>query len=196
MVLTWIRHVLGLDDAGQHNAVLLDDFTNKAEHFYPDPETLWEPVVLTPTSSPSRVTYLLKNDPRRPMVVQRMVYLQRELAKLWTRLSATQANWDRRWREMDTLRGFFEPEDGVSRLAQKPMGGYDVRAYAHESWIFVELPTFASVETGTDGVNTTEAKRRTTLVHILVHELAHVAGHWKHDDKHSACVAWLKKYTV
>lgn len=190
-VLTWIRHALGLDRRHGKETVLIDDFVRKAQQFYPDPEALWEPVALP---SSNRVWYMLKNDATRALVVERMKYLDRELKKVWTRLR--QVPVPRRPLEMDNLRRFFEPDedDGVARLVQKPSGGYDVRAYAHDAWIFVEIPTFASVEQGTDGVNVTEAKRRTTLLHIILHELAHVAGHWKHDDKHRACVAWLTKY--
>lgn len=194
MALEWIRRTFGLDPPRRRDTVILvDDFVEKARKFYSDPEAVWEPVAIP---SMSRLVYLLKYDARRELVVERMMYLHRELIKLWTRLSANSKNWDGRWREMQALRRFFEPEDGVSRLAQKPLGGYDVRAYAHDAWIFVEIPTFTSVENGTDGVNLTEAKRRTTLFHIVIHELAHVAGYWKHDDKHAACVAWLTKYVT
>ena len=186
-ILEHVRRFLGLD--APHTSVLLDEFVSKAQRFYPDPETVWEQISF-PQSN--KVWYVLKNDAARSLFVERMVYVERELAKLWTRIRSD-ASAARR-SETEKLRACLDPPDGVSRIVQKPRGGYDVRAYAHDAWIFVEIPTFASVEQGTDGVNATESRRRQTVLHILIHELAHVAGYWEHDDKHSRCVAWLSRY--
>ena len=169
---------------------LMPDFVKHARKFYDPPGRYWEPVLL-PTG---KTYYLLQGDPLRQQVSDRMMYLEKECQRLWTRLEMDPNTRKNRLSELNNLRKCLAPRDTFSRIAQKPLGGYDVRAYAHDSWIFIELPTFRSVETGEDGINLTEEKRRKTLMHILVHELAHVAGYWEHDDKHSNCIAWLTQY--
>lgn len=166
------------------------NFVRYAEEFYSDADDLWEPVIL----KNGKVFYLLRDDKKRDEVSERMVYLDKVFQKAWARMLTDPANATQRKREMENLRRCLGQHYGVSHIVQKPLGGYDVRAYAHDSWIFIELPTFKSVEDGSDGVNTTEDRRRQTLVHIILHELAHVAGHWEHDTKHSQCIAWLSKY--
>lgn len=189
-ILDFVSSIFG--DHVQSN--LSGEFVKRARKFYNPPESYWEPVRLRT----GKTYYLLKEDTYRQEVIERMVYLEKECTKLWARLLADPLNVQRRASEVRKLRACLAPQDTlrtISRIVQKPLGGYDVRAYAHDSWIFIELPTFKSVETGDDGVNTTEEKRRKTLMHILVHELAHVAGYWEHDDKHSNCISWLTKYT-
>jgi len=167
------------------------DFVRHAEEFYSDAEDLWEPVVLRN----GKTYYLLRDDPRRDEVSERMMYLDKVFQKVWTRLLEDPLTQTTRKTERENIRRCLAPKDvGISHIVQKPLGGYDVRAYAHDSWIFVELPTFKSVETGDDGINTTEDRRRRTLAHIVIHEVAHVAGYWEHDDKHAKCIAWLTKY--
>lgn len=170
------------------------DFVSRASRFYVSPNALWEPLALNKDGKPGKVWYLLKRDANRDLVVQRLLYIDAILQRVWTRLRADKSNYVLRQSEMTKLGRCLDPGDGISRVAQKPLGGYDVRAYAHDSWVFVEIPTFTSVETGADGINLTEDRRRKTLVHIILHELAHVAGYWEHDDKHAKCIAWLTKY--
>lgn len=184
-IFDFFRDLGGSDSSG-----LMPEFVRYARKFYNPPETFWEPVAL----KNGKIYYLLKGDPHRSQASERFVYLEKECQKLWTRIANDPVNIRKRASELRKLEQCLVPGDAVSRIVQKPLGGYDVRAYAHDSWVFVEVPTFSSVETGADGINLTEEKRRKTLLHILVHELAHVAGYWEHDDKHANCIHWLTKY--
>ena len=169
---------------GHEDGLLSSDFTERAMKFYDDPEMLWEPV-----TSATKTFYVLKNDLTRLQTRDRLVFLDRECTKLYNRLAADPRNVTRRQKELELLRACLAPGDGLCRIVQKPFGGYDVRAYAHDNWIFVELPTFASIEAGSD-----EGGRRKSLLRIVVHEIAHVAGYWEHNDKHEKCIAWLETY--
>lgn len=166
------------------------DFRRLVIQFYENPDILWEQVGL----QTGNTYFLLKNDPNRLLVADRMVYIDRSLKKLWTRIVSDRKNHADRGPELELLGQCLDPQDGFSHIAQKPSGGYDVRAYAHESWIFLEIPTFAAVESGSDGTNTTEERRRKTIIRIVLHELAHIAGYWEHDDKHADCILWLSRY--
>lgn len=172
----------------EDHTVLSPEFTERAEKFYDDPESRWEPVLI------DTAYYVLRQDPQRLKTLDRLNYLRRECSKLYNTLVADPKNQVTRRKELQKLGACLAADDGVFHIVQKPAGGYDVRAYAHDSWIFIELPTFASIETGTDGINTTEARRRVSLLHIVLHELAHVAGYWDHDADHEKCIAWLTKY--
>ena len=162
-------------------------FLSIASTFYPKGMDRWEPVQLDNATT----CYLLQNDPYRRLVFERMLVLTQRCNALWRKLKSITISNDRR-QDMHRLRDFFEPGDGLVHIAQKPSGGYDVRAYAQENWIFIELPTFSSVEDGSDGVNTSESKRRETLWSILLHEIAHVAGKWEHGIAHDQTIAWLQ----
>lgn len=169
---------------GHEDGVLSSDFTERAMKFYDEPETLWEPV-----DSTTKTFYVLKNDPMRLQTIDRLLFLDRQCTKLYNKLAADVRNTTRRPKELELLRRCLAPDDGLCHIVQKPFGGYDARAYAHDNWIFIELPTFASIESGSD-----ENGRRKSLLRILFHEIAHVAGHWEHDDKHEKCIAWLETY--
>lgn len=180
---------IGAFFTGNDTSLLDPNFTKHASRFYPDPDTIWEPVTL----SDGRTYYLLRNDPQRDFVVQRMLYLQKMCDGVLSKLQRTPH--PHREQESQRLRKTLSAHP-VVHIIQKPAdGGYDVRAYAHGSWIFMEIPTFASIEFGTDGKSTTETQRRHALLHILLHECAHIAGYWEHDDAHEACLRWLEKIT-
>ena len=174
------------DDPGQ----LLPQFKEHAQKFYDDPESRWEPV------DARKIFYVLRNDPYRLHALDRLTFLDRECTKLYNRLAADPKNFTTRRSELDKLRACLASGDGLCHIVQKPFGGYDVRAYAHDNWIFVELPTFSSIESGSDGINTTEERRRQSLLQIVLHEVAHVAGYWEHDDKHDKFIAWLNRYVL
>lgn len=169
--------------------LLLNSFRRIARTFYPVPDALWEPVPLRD----SKIHYMLKSDPEkvRALVADRLVYLSNRCDAFAAKL--TRQIWPGRESEVRKLKKCLLPGDNVSRISQKPLGGYDVRAYAQGQWIFIELPTFSYIETGEDGINTTESRRRDTLFSILLHELAHVAGYWDHTQEHADCIAWLSK---
>lgn len=181
----FIQRLFGYEDDGN----LSPEFVNLARKFYDNPESRWEPVTTL-----HKTFYVLRHDATRLQTIDRLTYLDRECTKLFNKLVADPRNHSARKTELRKLRDCLVPVDGVCRIAQKPFGGYDVRAYAHDSWIFIELPTFASIESGQDGINVTEERRRLTLLHIVLHELAHVAGYWEHNDKHEKCIAWLRNY--
>lgn len=167
--------------------VLNRKFTRIASKFYAEPASRWEAVSL-PNGT---VCYLLKNDPNRRLVMDRMVALSIRCESLWKKLQRIPQPRSRT-RDVQLLSYLFQPGDGVFHIAQKPPGGYDVKAYAQEDWIFIEIPTFQAVEEGSDGINVTEDRRRETLWTIVLHELAHVAGHWEHDMHHDKTIAWLQ----
>jgi hypothetical protein len=166
---------------------LLSSFRRIAKTFYPNAASLWNAVPLRD----SKIHYMLASDDTetRRKVSDRLVYLSARCDTLAKKL--THQEWPGRESDVRKLKKCLLPTDGVSRIAQKPLGGYDVRAYAQGQFIFIELPTFGYIETGEDGINTTETRRRDTLFHIILHELAHVAGHWDHNADHEKCVAWL-----
>ena len=182
-MLGWLLDIFGSPP------LLLYSFGRIARTFYPMPTTIWEPVQLRD----SKIHYMLKSDPEnmRALVSDRFVYLSNRCDALAAKL--TRQIWPGRESEVRKLKKCLLPGDNVSRIVQKPLGGYDVRAYAQGQWIFIELPTFSYIETGEDGINTTESRRRDTLFQILLHELAHIAGHWDHNADHEACIAWLSR---
>jgi hypothetical protein len=178
-ILDWI-----LNFFGPSRGDLDPDFVRTARTFYPSPEDVWIPVDL----QDGKTHYVL--DAKKLEVSERLLYVSRKCDALWSNLNRTQSPG--RAKEMARLAKCLAPKNNISHVVQKPLGGYDVRAYAQGSWIFLESPTFSYIETGEDGINTTESKRRATLFDITLHELAHVAGHWTHDSNHEACIAWLR----
>jgi len=178
--------LFGLEDTSSFSSSLHPTFVSTAKTFYPNAPSLWTPTTLRD----GKVHYLLASDTdeMRPLVKERLVHLSTMCDRVWHIL---ETKYPKR-KETVNLRRCLAPTDGISRIAQKPVGGYDVRAYAHNEWIFIELPTFASVETGADGININESQRRKTLTDIILHELAHVAGYWDHDASHTKTVDWLK----
>lgn len=164
-------------------------FLKASSTFYKSADT-WDSVVL----ADGKTHYLLKNDSsHHHQTIQRLLYLSRRCDALWRSLVV--ASPPDRTEEMRLLHKCIGGRTRISHIVQKPRaGGYDVRAYAHGSWVFLELPTFEYVENGSDGINLTEDRRRQTLWDIVLHELAHVAGYWEHDALHADCLAWLKSY--
>lgn len=168
---------------------LLSSFRRISKTFYADAVSIWHAVPLRD----SKIHYMLASDDAetRRKVSDRLVYLSNRCDILARKLISQK--WPGREREIRKLEKCLLPTDSVSRIVQKPLGGYDVRAYAQDQFIFIELPTFGYIETGEDGINTTESRRRDTLFHIILHELAHVSGYWDHNADHEACVAWLTR---
>jgi hypothetical protein len=179
------RFLQGLFGTGEDTGALIREFTRRASKFYDDPESHWEPIEVQ-----NKTFYVLKDDPARLETLHRLTYLDRECTKVYNRLVADPKNTSTRWKELTLLQECLAPGDGICHIVQKPFGGYDVRAYAHDNWIFIELPTFASIESDTN-----EERKRKSLLHIILHEVAHVAGYWEHNEKHEKCIAWLEKYT-
>lgn len=186
MVLEWLASLFSgdVDSISGDQQQFATSFKKVATAFYDLSE--WEPISLRD----GKVHYALRKDPHRALVVGRLLDISQRCATLWKNVQ--RGVYPERSDEIDALRKCLAPKS-VSHIAQKPPGGYDVRAYAHGSWIFLELPTFHHIETGADGINTTEERRRQTMWDILLHELAHVAGYWDHDADHDKCIAWLRE---